>query len=149
LFFRTEVGGLTADSKDARSKGVLAFKDNLTLQVVDAKSGAPYADQKTKIKLADGSTKSKTTDGSGKVELKEIPPGPAKVKLPGLGAPTEEQADAPEGARDAIAKPSGNGSSKSGTSKGKSSQGSALGTQVVTGSAWRVWVARGGGLPTG
>jgi hypothetical protein len=90
FFYTVEVAGVTADSKTSKSKGVMTFVDDLTVQVVDAKSGAPYANQKTQITLADGSTKEKTTSGSGKVELNEIPPGPAKIRLPELKAPDED-----------------------------------------------------------
>lgn len=127
FFYTVEVAGVTADSKKSKRKGVMTFVDDLTLQVVDPETGAPYANQNTKIKLADGSTKEKTTDGSGKVKLNEIPPGPAKVTLPKLGALKYEPAEAPEEAREALAEPS---------------PGAPPTAEVATGSTWRVVAAR-------
>ena len=127
FFYTVEVAGVTAASKKSKSKGIMTFVDDLTLQVVDPESGAPYANQDTKIKLADGSTKEKTTSGSGKVELNEIPPGPAKVTLPKLGTPKDEPAEAPEEAQEAIA---------------RQSPGAPPITEVATGSTWRVVAAR-------
>jgi hypothetical protein len=132
FFYTVEVAGVTADSKKSKSKGTMTFVDDLTVQVVDVKSGAPYANQKAKIKLADGSTKSKTTDGSGIVELKEIPPGPAKVKLPELGTPKDEPKESPQDATHVASYPSENGPVQ---------------TAVATGSPWQVWVRRSSGPP--
>ena len=107
FFYTVETLGVTADSKDAKSRGVVAFVDDLTLQVVDAESGAPYADQDVEITLADGSTKTKTTDGNGVIELSEVPPGPAKVSLPEPGAPDPEAeaGDVPDRTRQMLIDP--------------------------------------------
>ncbi len=101
FFYTVNVSGRIADSKDAKTRGVMTFVDDLTAQVVDAQSGAPYADQDVEVTLADGSTQSETTDGSGLVELTEIPPGPTKIEIPELGAPDAEAetGDAPERTR--------------------------------------------------
>ena len=152
FFYKAEVSGVRVDSRDARSRGVVAFVDDLTLQVVDAESGAPYADQDVEITLADGSTKTKTTDGNGVIELSEVPPGPAKVSLPELGAPAEK---AEEEESDASGK------------AGASEEGEALGgaaaeevyvraapnqtpdpATVATGSPARIRVERERGIPT-
>lgn len=96
FFYTVDVSGVRADSKDAKQRGVMTFADDLTLQVVDAGTGAPHTDQDVEVTLADGSTQTATTNGSGTAELTDVPPGPAKVTLPELGAPdTEAEAGKP------------------------------------------------------
>jgi hypothetical protein len=125
--YTVTVAGVRADSEPAKSNGVLTFVDDLTLQVVDPTRGAPYADQTVAVTLADGSTVEDNTNASGTVELSEIPPGPATVELPALGAPAEAPVEAPDGARRVVAPPSPGGPPTA---------------DVATGSAWRLVPAR-------
>jgi hypothetical protein len=125
--YTVEVAGVRADSETAKRNGVLTFVDDLTLQVVDPTRGAPYADQTIAVTLADGASTETTTDGSGIAELNEIPPGPARVELPSLGASAEAPVEAPDGARRVVVPPSPDGPPTAG---------------VATGSAWRLVPAR-------
>ncbi len=134
FFYTVNVSGRIADSKKAKTRGVMKFVDDLTVQVVDTKSGTPYADQDVEIKRADGSTQSATTDGSGTVELMDIPPGPAKVTIPQLGAPAEEPAQAPDDCREEAAQPA---------------EGDPPSVTVATGAPWQMWIARNREQPTG
>jgi hypothetical protein len=88
FFYTVEVAGVTADSKKSKSKGVMAFEDDLTVHLLDAGSHAPLNDQKAKIILADGSTKQKSLDGGGRIQLQDVPPGPLKLQLPEYTPPT-------------------------------------------------------------
>lgn len=128
-FYRVDVSGITADSKDAKSKGVMTFVDDLILQVVDAKNGQPYPEQDVECTLADGSTETITTDDEGKAHLEELPPGPVKVTLPELGAPDEEAEpiDGSAGTEEAVARPSQEGVPTA---------------TIATGRMWHLWVAQ-------
>ncbi|PQJ33969.1 hypothetical protein BSZ35_04500 [Salinibacter sp. 10B] len=135
FFYTVDVSGIQADSQDAKSKGVMRFVDDLTLQVVNAQSGAPYPEQDVELTLADRSTQTKTTNGSGTVELKEIPPGPVKVKLPELGGAADEPGEETDNAQHVVADIAPDGPPVA---------------TVATGASWRVWVNRAGApLPTG
>ena len=111
FFYTVTVDGLSASSETAKSKGRMTFVDDLKLQVVDAKSGAPYPDQTVKLTLADGSTREKTTGEAGSLKLKEVPPGPVKATLPEIGAPDEEAGpvEEPAGVEEVVAGLSPNG----------------------------------------
>ncbi len=111
FFYTVNVSGVIADSQNAKARGLLTFVDDLVVHVVDAKNGGPYPEQEVELTLADGSTKTETTNGSGTVDLNEIPPGPARVKLPDLDVPNEEAEpiEVPAGAREAAARPSPEG----------------------------------------
>jgi hypothetical protein len=125
LFYTVEVDGVTADSKEASSRGLMTFKDDLRIQVVDSECGAPYADQTAEITLANGSTTTKTTDGMGMVELKDVPPGPAKIALSALGESQDEPVEAPDGAERVTVRSSNEGP---------------IQAEVATGTAWQVCV---------
>ena len=127
FFYTVEVAGVTADSKTSKRKGLMTFVDDLTLQVVDPDPGAPYADQKVEITLADGTTQTTSTNGSGRVALTDVPPGPARVTLPGLGAPEDAPVEAPEEAERVTAQSAGS---------------SAPQVDLATGTAWQVRVER-------
>jgi len=126
FFYTVEVAGVTADSQASSRRGLTTFVDDLSLQVVGPDGGAPHADQTVEVTLADGSTRTKTTGASGTVTLKDVPPGPAKVGLPGLGAPKGDPVAGAEGGQTAAAALSPDGPPTA---------------EVATGSAWRVLAA--------
>jgi len=92
FFYRVDVNGIRADSKDSKTRGLLRFVDDLTVQVVDAESGVPYGNQDVELTLADGSNETVTLDAAGLATLEGVPPGPVQVHLPEPGAPNEETA---------------------------------------------------------
>jgi len=101
FFYTVETLGVTADSKDAKSKGVMTFVDDLDLRLLDAGTQAPLTDQTAKLTLPDGSTQEETLNGEGRVQLQEVPPGPVHVQLPEYTLPTDADGGAggvPDGA---------------------------------------------------
>ena len=124
FLYRVDVCGIRADSSNERTRGLLSFVDDLTLQVVDAPSGIPYGEETVDLTLPTGERQTATLDETGTVTLTELPPGPVWVALPEPGAPSGPPIDSGKSTRDAIATRSSNG---------------ALSVQVATGASWRVW----------
>ncbi|PQJ35327.1 hypothetical protein BSZ35_12590 [Salinibacter sp. 10B] len=89
FFYTVDVSGIIADSQDAKSTGVMRFVDDLDLRFVN-EGGAPLANQTVELTLADGSTEERQTSGEGRVQLREVPPGPVHVGLAGYEPASDE-----------------------------------------------------------
>lgn len=85
--FRVQVQGIQAESNR------LAFIDTLNVSIVDAESGAPYADQKVTAHLADGSTRDGSLDAEGHLLDEDVPPGPVRLELPNIEVDEERMED--------------------------------------------------------
>jgi hypothetical protein len=79
FFYTVEVSGVTADSKKSKSKGVMAFEDDIELVLTDDQ-GQPRTDLKNlTLKRPDGQEVQKAPDDEGVITLTDVPPGPFKV----------------------------------------------------------------------
>lgn len=107
FFYAVDVTGVTADSRTAKSKGIMTFVDDLNVQLLEADTHAPLTDQKATVTLANGQTKETSLTAEGRLQLKDMPPGPAKVQLPEYTPPIDADGaksgntrkGVPEGAR--------------------------------------------------
>lgn len=75
-FFRVEVEGIEAES------GLLTFKDQLFVQLIDAVEQVAYAFQEYLLHLPDGTEKTGTLDEKGRLQIDKALPGPHEVIFP-------------------------------------------------------------------
>jgi len=75
-FFRVEVEGIEAES------GLLTFKDQLFVQLIDAVEQVAHAFQEYLLHLPDGTEKTGTLDKKGRLQIDKALPGPYEIIFP-------------------------------------------------------------------
>jgi hypothetical protein len=108
-------------------RGQLLLTDDLTVQLVDAQTGAPFGDADVEVTLADGTAETLTLSADGSGTLRGVAPGPATIRVGELGEPGDEAVET-NGARDAFANATDDGLYRA---------------EIDTGSPWRIWVTSG------
>jgi hypothetical protein len=97
-FFRVEVEGVEAKS------GLLTFKDQLSLQLIDAVEQVAYALQDYLINLPDGTEETGTLDEKGRLQMDKALPGSYEVIFPEIydKEPQGQQVEESSGEDDVI-----------------------------------------------